>query len=232
MMQKKIDKRITYKVVLDCESCPLDRTLEEVLPSNMFAYDIGWAIVDKRGNVYAIRSFIVAEIFYHEKELMQSSYYAEKIPKYKEDIASGKRTVATFYEIRKQLADDMKLYGIKEVYAHNMRFDYGTLNNTQRWLTKSKYRYFFPYGTEICDTLKMSRQVIGKMPTYRTFCEEHGYLTKKGQLRFTAEIIYRFITKDEEFTESHTGLEDVLIEKEILAYCYRQHKKMVRQLWG
>ena len=126
----------------------------------------------------------------------------------------------------------MAEYGVKEVYAHNMRFDYGTLNNTERWLTKSKYRYFFPYGTEICDTLKMARQVIGTMPTYRRFCEENGYLTKNGQLRFTAEILYRFISKDNTFVEKHTGLEDVLIEKEILAYCFKQHKKMVRQLWA
>ena len=79
---------------------------------------------------------------------------------------------------------------------------------------------------EICDTLKMARQVIGKMPTYKYFCEENGYLTKNGRLRFTAEILYRFITRDNDFVESHTGLEDVLIEKEIMAYCYKQHKKM------
>jgi DNA polymerase III epsilon subunit-like protein len=232
MEQKKIDRRISYKVVLDCESCPLDRTLEDVLPSNMFSYDIGWAVVDKRGVVYVARSFVVDEIFNKEKELMQSSYYAKKIPMYKKEIAEGKRIVASFYEIRKQLADDMKLYEVKEVYAHNMRFDYGTLNNTQRWLTKSKYRFFFPYGTEICDTLKMSRQVIGQMPTYKRFCEENGYLTKNGRLRFTAEILYRFISKNNEFSENHTGLEDVLIEKEILAYCFKQHKKMVRKLWA
>jgi DNA polymerase III epsilon subunit-like protein len=232
MEQKKIDRRISYKVVLDCESCPLDNTLEDVLPSNMFSYDIGWAVVDKRGVVYVARSFVVDEIFNKEKELMKSSYYAKKIPMYKKEIAEGKRVVASFYEIRKQLADDMKLYEVKEVYAHNMRFDYGTLNNTQRWLTKSKYRFFFPYGTEICDTLKMSRQVIGKMPTYQKFCEENGYLTKNGRLRFTAEILYRFISKNNEFSENHTGLEDVLIEKEILAYCFKQHKKMVRKLWA
>ena len=74
----------------------------------------------------------------------------------------------------------------------------------------------------ICDTLKMARSVVGKMPTYKKFCKEHGYMTKNGQMRFTAEILYRFITKDNDFCESHTGLEDVLIEKDILAYCLAQ----------
>jgi hypothetical protein len=35
-----------------------------------------------------------------------------------------------------------------------------------------------------------------------------------------------------EFKESHTGLEDVLIEKEILCYCYAKHKKMVKEMWA
>ena len=162
---------------------------------------------------------------------MQSSYYAEKIPKYWDDIASGKRILTSFYEIRMTLKNVCERYNVKKIFAHNMRFDYGTLNNTQRWLTKSKYRYFFPYGLEICDTLKMARDVICKMPSYRRFCEENGYLTKTNQLRVTAEILYRFITKDNNFIESHTGLEDVMIEKEICHYCYRQHKSMRIGLW-
>lgn len=228
---KKIDRRRTYKIVIDTETCPVDREFEGVLPSNMWVYDIGWQVVDKHGNVYERASYINKDIFYAERELMNSAYYAWKIPNYEEEIASGERVVASFYEIRKALVEMMELYGIKEVYAHNMRFDYGTLNNTERWLTKSKYRYFFPYDTEICDTLKMARDVLGAMPTYKKFCERNGFCTSKGQPRFTAEIIYRYITKDIDFVESHTALEDVEIETEILAYCYRQHKKMRRKLF-
>jgi thiol-disulfide isomerase/thioredoxin len=63
------------------------------------------------------------------------------------------------------------------------------------------------------------------------FCEENGYITKNNQCRYTAEIIYRYITKDNDFVESHTGLEDVEIEAQIFAYCVRQHKKMKKNLW-
>ena len=112
------------------------------------------------------------------------------------------------------------------------RFDYGSLNNTQRWLTKSKYRYFLPYGVEVCDTLKLSRQLIAPLPTYRHFCEENGYITKNNQVRLTAEIIHRFISGDEDFQEEHKGLDDCLIEKDILAYCYRKHQKMDARLWA
>lgn len=227
---KKIDKRISYKIVLDTETCPIDKDFEGVSPYNMFTYDIGWAVVDKRGKVYQTRSYVNSDIFF-EKQLMNSAYYAEKIPMYWEQIKSGSRILTSFFKIRQALLEDIKTYNVKEIYAHNMRFDFGTLNTTQRWLTKSKYRYFFPKGVKICDTLKMSRDVIGKMPTYKKFCIENGYLTKNGQIKFTAEILYRYISKNNDFIESHTGLEDVMIEKEIMAYCYKQHKAMRKGLW-
>ena len=227
----KIDRRINYRIVLDTETCPIDKDLNEVIPSNMWAYDIGWAVVDKRGNVYQTRSFVNADIFLGEKELMQSAYYANKIPMYWEDIENGSRILTSFYNIRQTLMADIEMYGVTEIYAHNMRFDYGNLNATERWLTKSKYRYFFPKELEICDTLKMARDVIAKMPTYIRFCEQYGFVTKNGKPQLKAETLYRFITKDPTFVESHTGLEDVMIEKEILAYCFRQHKPMRKKLW-
>lgn len=228
-----IDKRIHYIIVLDTETCPLDRDFKGVMPENMFVYDIGWAVVDKRGKVYETKSYINRDIFFDEKDLMKSSYYAEKLPQYYNDIRSGKRKVATWYNIKNDLAETMKKYNTNTVCAHNARFDYGATNNTQRWLTKSKYRHFLPYGTEIWDTMKMALDVIATMPTYRSFCEVNGYMTKHKIPRpqVKAETIYRYISGNYDFKESHTGLEDVMIEKDILAYCFRKHKKMRKLLF-
>lgn len=227
-----MDRRISYKVVLDTETCPIDKDFEGVSPFNMFVYDCGWAVVDKRGKVYRTRSFVVDEIFNHEADLMKSAYYAHKLKLYRERIAKGEAIVASFYEIRKTLCEDMAEFEATEIFAHNMFFDNGSLNATECWLTKSKYRYFFPYGTKVCDTLKMARGVIAPMPSYKRFCERNGFLTKNGKVQLKAETIYRFIKQDLDFVEEHTGLADVLIEKDILAYCYRQHKKMKKLLWG
>lgn len=219
----KIDRRKNYIVVLDTETAnDLD---------NPLVYDIGWAIVDKYGNVYRTRSFVNREIFFLEKDLMDSSYYAEKLPIYYKRIANGEAKVANWLTIKKILWEDMAEFETNIVSAHNARFDYKATATTQRWLTKSAYRYFFPKGTEVWDTLKMARDVIGKMPTYRKWCEVNDYICRNGQLKFTAEVLYRFISGNEDFDEEHTGLADVLIEKDILAYCYRQHKPMRKKLW-
>ena len=92
---QKIDRRKNYIVVLDTETA---NDLE-----NPLVYDIGWAIVDKYGKVYRQRSFINREIFFLEEELMQSSYYAEKLPIYYKRIAKGEAKVANWLTIKKNL---------------------------------------------------------------------------------------------------------------------------------
>lgn len=232
-MVQKIDRRHIYGICLDTETANTIVGEDGLDMTNVLFYDLGFQVVDSHGRTYGEKySFVNSDIFLHEKELMKSAYYANKIPQYWKDIWVGKRKVATTYEIRKALCEVVERYNCQFVCAHNAQFDQRALNNTQRWTTKSRFRYFLPKDLEWWDTLKMARSVMGQMPTYRKFCEENGYLTKNGQLRFTAEICYRFISKDSTFTESHTGLEDVEIETEILRYCHRQHKPMKKKLRG
>ena len=181
-------------------------------------YDIGFAVIDEDGVVYEEHSYVVAEIFM-DKELMSSAYFANKIPQYMEQLENGTRRMARLNTIRKVLAETMRKYGTNIVVAHNARFDYKSTAKTQRYLTGSKYRYFLPYGTEVWDTLKMAREVLKTDEDYENFCYENNYLTKRGCRRYTAEILYRFFTNDLDFVESHTGLEDVMIEKVIFTEC-------------
>lgn len=221
-----IDRRRHYVLVLDTETANTIQEDGQLDMSNVLFYDCGWAIADTHGNIYRTRSFVNRDIFCYERELMQSAYYAHKIPMYCAEIEAGYREMADLYEIHQTFLADIKEYGIEEIAAHNAYFDVNSLNGTQRYVTKSKYRYFIPYGIEVWDTMGMARDVICKMPTYKKFCEENNYLTKNGQPRKTAEVLYRFISGNKEFSENHTGLEDVQIEVQIMAYCYRQHKPM------
>lgn len=194
-------------------------------------YDVGFAVIDILGNVYENYSFVVADIFL-DKELMSSAYFADKIPQYWADIKAGTRELKTFFNIKKAFADCVKRNNVKIILAHNARFDYRSLNLTQRFLTSSKYRYFFPFGVEIWDTLKMSRKVLKANDKYGEFCYNNNYLTKRMCKQFTAEVIYRFLTNNIDFVESHTGLEDVLIEKEIFVFCMAEMPEIDGALWS
>ena len=209
-------------IVLDTETT---NSLDDPL-----VYDLGWAVVDATGKVYQTYSFVVADIFL-DPQLMETAYFKEKIPTYWEEIKSGERILARFWNIRKIFHDCVKAYNVTKFFAHNMRFDYRAVNLTQRFLTSSKFRYFFPYGAEICDTLKMARQTLKYNIDYDNFCYDNNYLTARNCKRYTAEILYRFITNDLQFEESHTGLEDVMIEKDIMAYCFQNCENLDIHLW-
>lgn len=193
-------------------------------------YDLGFAVVDKKGTVYETQSLIISDIFYGEAELMKSAYYAVKIPKYLEGIKQGKFQVVNFYTARMLVLALMKKYGVKTVMAYNANFDMSALNTTQRFLTKSKYRYFFPYGTKFECIWSMACQVLYTQKSFVRFAFQQGFMSPAGNLQTSAEVGYRYLTGDNAFEEEHTGLSDVLIETQIMAKCYQQKKAMKRTI--
>lgn len=200
------------RIVFDTETA---NSLEQPL-----MYDLGYAVLDSEMKVIKTESLAIKEVI-NDSDLMSSAYYAEKLPKYFADIENGTRKLVSLATAINLIRNDIKKYGVNEVYAHNARFDDLCTKTTERYMTSSKYRYVFPSYVKMCDTLKMCRQLLGKNENYKTFCETNGFMTKHKtpRVRLTAEIVYRYITNDLEFVEEHQGLADVLIEKEILKYC-------------
>ena len=195
-----------------------------------FCYDVGYQVFDLDGNIYEEGSFINEDIFL-DKELMSSAYYAEKVPNYWRDIWDKKRKVLPWKAIKQKLFEVIKRNNIRIVSAHNARFDNRSLNLTQRYITTSRWRWFFPWGLEWWCTLKMAREILKQDENYRPWCEQRGYITANNQVRLTAEIIYRYITGNEDFEEAHTGLEDVKIETEIFKYCLAKNPEIDGRLW-
>jgi len=193
-------------------------------------YDVGYQIFTLASGTICEKSFVNADVFC-DAELMASAYFANKIDKYWEEIRDGKRTLRKWFNIKKELAEDCKKYGVQYVCAHNAAFDNRALNTTQRYITTSKHRYFLPYGLTWLDTLKMSRQLLKDNDDYGRFCYENDYLTSRGCRRYTAEIIYRWLSGKLDFEEEHTGLEDVKIEAEILRYCAEAEPEVEARLW-
>ena len=218
-----MDKRKTYYLTIDTETA---NTIEDPM-----MYDLGGAIHDKRGNVEETFSFIIYDVFCADRKLFDTAYYAEKRPMYEAQLALGLRKIVSIFTARQYIRQLCEKYNVKAIIAHNARFDYRSTNYTLRYVTKSASRYFLPYGIPMWDTLKMAQDTICQQKTYKKFCEKNGFLQKNGKVRATAEILYRYISGNTDFVEDHTGLEDVLIEKEIFAKCMAQHKKMRKDVW-
>ena len=193
-------------------------------------YDCGWAVINDEGEVLKTRSYVVADVFCDE-ELMKEAFFADKIPQYVKDVADGVRKMAWFRNVKKVLRNDCKDFEVGAIMAHNMRFDYRSCTRSQRYITKSADRWFYPYGIMLADTLMMCKEILKDDINYKNFCKENNYLCKNGSCRYTAEIVYRYISKDNNFVEKHTGLEDVMIEKEIFYYCLSKNPNIVKPLW-
>ena len=220
----KIDKRRKYLMTLDVETTNNQIGIKNA-PNDGLVYDIGFTIHDKKGNIYAKRSFAIKEIIL-DKNLMDTAYYKQKLPIYWERIANKQMELITIWEAKKRIRKAIEYFGITEVYAYNANFDYTTLNNTVRYISGSGCRWFFPYGIKICDIWSIACQTLGLQKTFQW----EGIRNTKGNLITNAERMFSYMIQDEEFEEEHTGLSDAIIETQILARCLASHKSIDKKI--
>lgn len=217
----KVDKRKKYLMVLDVETT--NNQMNSKFNDGL-VYDIGFVICDKEGKIYVKRSFAIKDIF-DWKELMSTAYYKNKLPKYYEKLNKKQMEKVTIWEARKRIHKAMKYFNITEVYAYNANFDYTTLNNTVRYLSGSACRWFFPFGTKICDIWNIACQVLG---TQKTFQWEN-IRNKNNNLITNAERMFGYCEQID-FEEEHTGLADAIVESQILARCFKSHKSIDKKI--
>lgn len=222
-----------YVLILDTETAnTLVDENGKLVMNYVLPYDLGLSVV-ALSDFQSVEqhSLVIREIYLGERDLMQSAYYAHKLPKYHEALMNGKRRMVNAMDAYYLVRDICKRYNIVAICAHNARFDVQALNNLVRWVTKSNVRYFLPYGVEIWDSMRAFQRLISNRPSYRAFCERNGYMTASNRVRLTAEVCYRYVTNNHDFVEEHQGLDDVLIETEILHFVHRQHKKVDYRLY-
>lgn len=211
-------------LVIDTETA---NSVEQPLP-----YDVGYAIVNtETGEIYIEKSFIVAEIFFDD-ELMKGAYFVDKIPQYWEDIKAKKRIVKSICSIRREIKKDMQTYSVSKVGAYNMGFDNRATKNDVRFISGSMVRWFFPFGTEFFCIWNMACTSILNTADYVRFALDNGFVSEHNNIQTSAENAYRFLKNDIDFSESHTGLEDVKIEIEIMLAVLRSNMKYSDRIYS
>ena len=214
----KVDKRKKYIMCLDVETAGNIGSPQ--------VYDIGFAITDKKGNIYQKYSFVISEIFDNEK-LMSTAYYACKVPMYLKDLEEGKALKVKFLEMREVFLKCMEVYNIEMVSAYNLNFDMRALRNTTEKLF-GKGRRFLTSEYKDVDLMciwSFACEVLYSRPSFINFIDKYNLMTEKGNPLTNAEVGYRYVSGDINFEEAHRGLQDVEIECQILAKCFAQRKK-------
>jgi len=210
-------------VVFDTEAtnCPMVDGKLDV--KNGQVYDLGAWVINDAGEKLDHISLINGDVFFRMPDAMREAYYAEKIPQYMKDIWDGKRTVVNTWGMWKAFAELCKKWDVVGAVAHNAHFDRTVLNATIRYQTKSKKRYFLPFNLPLVDSLKIAQNTICKSADYIAFCEANGYMTNHAtpRPRATAEVLWKYLTQNNDFVEEHTGLSDAEIEATIFLKCHQ-----------
>lgn len=193
------------------------------LPPVNFVYDIGYTIHDKKGNILIARAFLVAEVITDAKKMM-GAFYAKKIFSYYiPALDSQKIKLHSWDSIAKTIAKDCDDFSVDVVTAYNARFDIGAIRSTSKMLGTGKV---LKRPVDMLCVWNFACNVLLNRPSYHNIAGSQNWISAAGNVRTTAEHTYRFITGNYDFEETHTALDDALIETEILAKCFSAKKKI------
>lgn len=126
---KAIDRRKKYYLVLDCETATLpcaanyedEEERKRIAIAKPLIYDLGWQVIDRKGNVYSRKSFIITEIF-SVPDIFNTAYYASKRPIYLERLKNGETILTNWNTATNELVRDMQK--VEAVGAYNSMFDF------------------------------------------------------------------------------------------------------------
>ena len=180
-------------------------------------YDVSIIIFDRMGNEYFRKNWLISEVW-DNKSLMNTAYYAWKMPLYKDfDV-----TLLDMFSFIEEFCGICSNYNVTHILAYNLPFDIRALHTTSKKYNQSE---FIDENIIRQDVWGMACELLLNCKKYKDFCKENGFISEKGNYKTSAECAYRFITDNKEFEESHTSLSDCEIEKEIFMACLRKHKK-------
>lgn len=217
----KVDRRKKYFVVVDVETAGNFASPQ--------VYDFGFAICDKKGNIYESRSYVISEVFDNTR-LMNTAYYACKLPMYHEGLKTGKFIKTDLRSARQEFLQLIEEYDVKTICAYNLQFDMKALKSTYQTLGYgSKFlpseNRFHKDNLDLLCIWSFACEVLFTQRTYSRVAVANEWLTEKGNMLTNAECAHRYISGNHDFEEEHTGLADVQIECGILAKCIAQKKK-------
>lgn len=185
-------------------------------------YDFGFVVV-KDNKIVDRFNYINKSIYNKVKSGKVSAYYASKIESfYSKAIQENPSIVKNWNYIMKVFNNvihrEMAMGNNVILSAYNIGFDMKAIDATARYTRNGKNLDVIP---QIIDIMQIAISTIGQSKKYR----KSAPLTDKGNIQSGAEAMYSYITKNPNYIESHTALDDCLIELDILRHCMRYYRK-------
>lgn len=125
----KYDRRRKYYLVLDCETAtlPIANEYENEVQKKRISimkpliYDLGWTVIDSKGNIYAKKNYLISEIF-SVPSIFDTAYYKDKRNLYLDKLQKGEIVLTSWLTASRELIEDLQ--AVEGVGAYNSMFDY------------------------------------------------------------------------------------------------------------
>ncbi len=180
-----------------------------------FTYNIGYIIYDTDTETILQEREYVVEQVWHNPMLFCTAYYADKRSIYVSDMRSRKIKMEKFGYITQRMCRDFEQFEVERAFAYNSDFDERVFDFNCDW-----FKCINPFdNVPISDIRGFAHHfIVDKY--YKSFCDSNGYYTDSGNYSTTAEVMYRYLTYNTDFVESHTALSDSHIELVILQQAF------------
>jgi hypothetical protein len=188
-------------------------------------FDFGYVIATRK-EIKQTRSFLVREVITNPRvmfaalrdEYWRHNFGGKLFTFYIPELSKGNQRIYPWSEIVSTLREDMRRYNVDVFSAYNLGFDMRALAKTQE-LIKAGGK-ILEYRPDLLDLWQFACETVCQRPTYHQLAKQEGnakgWITDANNIRTNAEKVYAYLTGDFDFIESHTALDDALIETEIL----------------
>ena len=208
-----------YGILLDTETIMHE--------GKTLVYDLAWMVIDNQGNILSRHNYIVSEVFNNFPAMFDSHFVTyDKYQTYQTMIQSDEVESHSIRRIFRWLSRAIIGNDISFITAYNLGFDLRALKETAQYFDAVNPLETRSDSLIFLDLWKLSQSHIATR-SYQKHCQVHGWLTeKRKQPKTTAETVYRWISKDDNFMESHTALADCEIEIAIYRKCKQKKNKI------
>ena len=186
-------------------------------------FDFGMVIINSKGTEITRYDAIVKEV-YDDVRKMEKAFYFNKVDSFYEPNLRCKRMVKKSWRtICIEVSALCAKHRVSIVSAYNLAFDRRVIK-----ATNEKYNGFsmFPKGTKELCLWKFACETELQSSDFEELAVKMDWVSDAGNLRTNAEVAYKFMTGNLQFSESHTALDDALIELDLLKLLMEKHKEL------